>query len=419
MCYPDQPNYSEAACAYVASQWFNSSWHATDPVSIDYPVWANNSCNPIWPNGTSVTGDPDAGIRGCSIGAYPVYVVNVTTTEQISTALQWADRRNIRIIIKSTGHSFLGRSVGYGSLSIWTHHMRGIEYIESFEPTECPVPSALAAARVAAGHTGYEVLSELEKHGAVIVTGANPDVGVVGWLTSGGHGALSQTYGMGADNLLEATIVTASGKVLVANPCKNADIFFAIRGGGGGTYGVVTEVVVKAFPTPKSTAHILQLASLRPDISTEFWDLIGFLHAEFPRLKEAGMQGYYFFGGIPFVPTLSLQWIFLLHGDHPEGTLKKLISPIEEYLDDRKDLFIYRTTIKSANTFFSLWGAVAVNEAVATGGAAMGSRLLDAESLSNASLTSQLFAEIGPSVHPSKPNVHSTPFHTIHSRQTN
>lgn len=173
--------------------------------------------------------------------------------------MKWARENNVRVIVKNTGISYSGRSIGYGSLSIWTHHLRGIEYIEDFKPEACPINGTVAAVRVGAGHTGKDVQIELAKYNASTVTSANRDDGFIGWLTGGGYGMLSQTYGMGADNLLEAEIIAQSGESLLANPCQNADIFFAIRGGGGGMYGVVTDVVVKAFPTSKTTAHTFML----------------------------------------------------------------------------------------------------------------------------------------------------------------
>ncbi|KAH8722968.1 hypothetical protein GQ44DRAFT_686064 [Phaeosphaeriaceae sp. PMI808] len=402
VCYPDQPNYNIEACKFVASQWFNSTWHATDPVSVDYPIWTNNSCNPIWPNGTSITGDPTAGSRGCSIGAYPAYVVKATTPQQVSSTLKWASQKNIRVIVKSTGHSYPGRSIGYGSLSIWTHHFRGIEYMENFKSSSCPVEGTMKAVRVAAGHTGIEVQAELAKHNAIIVTGANPDVGLVGWLTGGGHGTLSQTYGMGADNLLEATIVTPNGDIIHANPCQTPELFFAIRGGGGGTYGVVTEVVVKAFPSPKTTSHTFRVMSLS-NTATEYYDFLGFLHVEMQRLKEGGMQGYYVIVGPPVVPTLSFTWTFMAY-DKPQGTVESLMKPIETYLNNRAGSFQYDQKITHADKYFDIYNDGYNNEAVATGDSAYGSRLLSPESLSNATLTAKLLAQIGPSSDAAKPN---------------
>ncbi|KAF2795411.1 FAD binding domain-containing protein [Melanomma pulvis-pyrius CBS 109.77] len=403
VCYSDQPNYDEEACSIVRSQWFNSTWHAEDPISIDYPIWANNSCNPIYPNGTSVTGEVDAGAKGCSIGNYPIYVVNATNAKHVSEAFKWAAKKNIRVVIKSTGHSFPGRSTGYGSLSIWTHNFRGISYIPSFQPTSCPINGTQAAARIAAGHTGVEVQSEMADHDAIIVTGANPDVGLIGWLTGGGHGTLSSTYGMGADNLLEATIVTPNGKVLLANPCHNPDIFFAIRGGGGGTFGVVLEAVVKAFPTPGTTYHVLQIGSLSPETTTEFWDLMGFVHSRMPGLKAGGMQGYYYMVGPPVNPTLAFIWLFYLF-DKPLGTVERLIAPIEQRLKQQAGLFVYLSDITQSDTYWDSWGTDFQNEAVADTGMAFGSRLLSPESLSDPNITAKVFEEIGPNTTPEAPN---------------
>lgn len=410
VCFPSEPNYSEEACSYARTQWFNSTWHTEDPVSVDYPIWTNNSCNPIWPNGTSVTGDANAGTRGCSIGAYPAYIVNATTSSQVGATLKWASTWNIRIIVKSTGHSYPGRSIGFGSLSIWTHHLRNIEYLEDFGPTACESPNTTyTAARIAAGHTVLEVQAAVAKHGAIAVTGANPDVGVIGWLTGGGHGPLSRTYGMGADNLLEATIVTPDGTSRLANPCNNADLFFAIRGGGGGTFGVVTEIVVRTYPTPRTTSHTFQLTSRQSNASTEFWDLIAFLHTEMPRLKKGGMQGYYFIVGPPVVPTLSFLWTFQLF-DQPNGTVEELMEPIATYLNQRVQLFAWQSNLTYADTYFESYISGGINnELVANGGSAYGSRLLTPESLADAQLTAKVFADIGPTTDASKPNVSLLP----------
>ncbi|MBE3045505.1 FAD-binding protein, partial [Candidatus Bathyarchaeota archaeon] len=87
-----------------------SSYHLEDPTSIDYPQWADTPCPPIFPNGTSIGGDPAAGEKGCTLGRYPSYVVNATGAEDIAAAVKWASQRNIRVNVKNTGHSHLGRS---------------------------------------------------------------------------------------------------------------------------------------------------------------------------------------------------------------------------------------------------------------------------------------------------------------------
>lgn len=129
VCYvsSEWDDYDEASCDTVRSQWTVDSLHAADPISIDYPIWANNSCDPINEDGVSVTGDPHAGAKGCSLGAggggkgigggYPYYAVNATSAKQVSAALKWAAEKNVRVVIKNTGHNVPGRSTGWGSLS--------------------------------------------------------------------------------------------------------------------------------------------------------------------------------------------------------------------------------------------------------------------------------------------------------------
>jgi hypothetical protein len=115
VCYSPLPMYNPSACETLLSQWFNSSYHASSLIGIDYPIWTNNLCNPIYPNGISLTGDADAGKRRCTQGSFPVSILNVTTPEQISTALPWEIERSIHVVVKATGHSYQGRSIGKSS----------------------------------------------------------------------------------------------------------------------------------------------------------------------------------------------------------------------------------------------------------------------------------------------------------------
>lgn len=80
-------------------------------------MWAENPCPPIYPNGTSVNGDSNAGQKGCSLGAYPEYALNATSIEDIQTVVRFAKEKNIRLNVKSTGHSVQGRSTAYDSIS--------------------------------------------------------------------------------------------------------------------------------------------------------------------------------------------------------------------------------------------------------------------------------------------------------------
>lgn len=104
-CYSGNPFDSPDSCDDVIDGWGYSSFHSDLPESIDYPIWANNSCLP--PNATGY----DAAV-GCHVGGYPTYVVNATTPEQVATALKWASDRDIRVVVKGTGHDLSGRYAG-------------------------------------------------------------------------------------------------------------------------------------------------------------------------------------------------------------------------------------------------------------------------------------------------------------------
>lgn len=82
-------------------------YHAQWPESVDYSIWTNNSCVPLGQDG--YTKD-----KGCSAGGMPQYIVNATSEAQIATAMKWATQKNIRIVVKSTGHDLSGRYVLQG-----------------------------------------------------------------------------------------------------------------------------------------------------------------------------------------------------------------------------------------------------------------------------------------------------------------
>lgn len=101
-CYPGNPFNSALSCSEVEDGWNSTYFHATLPESVDASIWTNNSCVPPGIKG-HVEGSP------CTLGAYPAYIVNATSDQIISYAMRWASRRNMRIIVKGTGHDLDGR----------------------------------------------------------------------------------------------------------------------------------------------------------------------------------------------------------------------------------------------------------------------------------------------------------------------
>lgn len=101
-CWAGNPFGSAITCETAIDKWSNGTWHSQQPESIDYQIYANNTCLPKGASGF-VEG------RGCSNDAFPQYIVNATDEAHIAYAMKWASDRNIRIVVKGTGHDLNGR----------------------------------------------------------------------------------------------------------------------------------------------------------------------------------------------------------------------------------------------------------------------------------------------------------------------
>ena len=110
-------------------------------------------------------------------------------------------------------------------------------------------------------------------------------------MQGGGHGPASRQFGLGADQVLSAEVVLANGSIITASPCENPDVYWAIRGGGPGTYGVVTSTVVKAHPMVDVQVQNVAIAPLTSNTSA-LLDAIAILYEAYPDLNDAGYAGY-------------------------------------------------------------------------------------------------------------------------------
>jgi hypothetical protein len=211
---------------------------------------------------------------------------------------------------------------------------------------------------------------------------------------------MTSDYGMGADNVIEATVVLPSGDVVTTNECQNPDLLYAIRGGGGSTFGVVLSAVMKAYPTPQTSHHMFYMVTKNANVPSQFYNVSAFILSEFPRLKDGGMQGYFGFRagtGKAGNRTLSLNWGFYLY-NKPNGTIEKLFEPIKKRLDQESSM-TYISRLSSAPTFFGQLRKAPGAEPVALQeGGAMGGWLLPRSALKNVTKLAKVLETIGPSV---------------------
>lgn len=182
------------------------------------------------------------------------YAVAARNSSDIAAAVNFAREHRLRLVIKGTGHSYKGTSNAPDSLMIWTRHMRDIRLHESFVPQGClgKMP-AQPAVSVGAGTYGREAYGAVTtKAGKYVQGGGCLTVGLAGLVLGGGFGSFSKHYGTAAGSLLEAEVVTADGRIQIANACTNSDLFWALKGGGGGTFCVVSRMTLKLHDLPKN-----------------------------------------------------------------------------------------------------------------------------------------------------------------------
>ncbi|KAK0628601.1 hypothetical protein B0T17DRAFT_523189 [Bombardia bombarda] len=294
VCHPGQPTYSPAACPAVQAGWSTYDFHQADPISTDWNQWNNDSCLPV-PSDR------------CGGQGYPVYVINATTARHVKLGMDFATRYNVRLVVKSTGHDYIGRSVAPNSLSIWVHHMKGIQTHDSFRPQRCNVNIDSKAVTVAGGVQMMGLYTALNPLNQTVVGGNGRTVSVGGYLTGGGHGLLSARYGLGADQVLEMEVVTPTGDIVTANECQNTDLFWAMRGGGGSTFGILTSATIKTFPSPQIVNLLLGISTTTTTTTTNLTTpssplvpaMIAYVLSRFPSLGDRGLSGYSLFSPSP------------------------------------------------------------------------------------------------------------------------
>lgn len=113
-----------------------------------------------------------------------------------------------------------------------------------------------------------------------------------GYIQGGGHSPATHDFGLASDQILEAQVILANGSMVTASPCSHPDLFTAIRGGGGGTYGVVTSLAIKAYPSQPVVAHSLMIVPESEKKLEPMLDAITDLYTAFPSLSGAGFSGY-------------------------------------------------------------------------------------------------------------------------------
>lgn len=232
------------ACAEALRRLKNSYWLGDQPALTQASGWLN-----AWTSAPSV------------------FAVATANTEDVVAAVNFARTHDLRVVVKGGGHSYHGASSSADSLLIWTRAMNAIVLLDEFVPEGCtgtiPPQPAVSIGAGAIWIQAYDAVTT--RAGRYVQGGGCMTVGVAGLIGSGGFGSFSKGFGLAAAGLLEAEVVTADGETRIANASTNPDLFWALKGGGGGNFGVVTRLTLRTRELPPTMGVVSGTVRARSD----------------------------------------------------------------------------------------------------------------------------------------------------------
>jgi FAD/FMN-containing dehydrogenase len=167
---------------------------------------------------------------------YPLFIAFCEVAEDVRHCLAFAQRHDTSFVVRSGGHSTAGFSIGSGMV------------IDVSRLNSITIDAANRLAMVGPGARLSHLASELSEMGLHVPVGICPDVCVGGFMQGGGYGLTSRQYGMNCDNVVEVKMMLANGRVVVANETQNECVFWAVRGGTGGNFGVLLQITYRLHP---------------------------------------------------------------------------------------------------------------------------------------------------------------------------
>ncbi|TDD69348.1 FAD-binding oxidoreductase [Actinomadura rubrisoli] len=166
----------------------------------------------------------------------PAAVLSVASAADVTAAIGWARTHRVPVVARGGGHHYAGHSVNTGLV------------LDLRDLDEVWVDPATMLVTVGGGARTKDIHDVLRKYDLMVPLGNSDDVGIGGLVLGGGVAASSRALGLTCDSLVETEIVLADGSLLTCNETENADLFWACRGGGGGTFGVNTSFTFLARP---------------------------------------------------------------------------------------------------------------------------------------------------------------------------
>ena len=173
----------------------------------------------------------------------PAAIARCANAADVAACVDWARAAGAPITARSGGHSYAGYSSGSGLV------------VDLGALSSVTVDTGAASAVVGAGTQLIDVYAGLQPHGVAIPGGSCPTVGIGGLTLGGGMGVVGRAFGLTCDNLLAADVVLADGRTVHCDAAHDADLYWALRGGGGGNFGIVTAFTFRTHPATQATLY--------------------------------------------------------------------------------------------------------------------------------------------------------------------
>lgn len=318
--------------------------------------------------------DPISPLTNCYQGSVSPYYIDVSQVSDVQAGLAFASSHGVPLVIKNSGHDYKGRSSAPNSLALWTHNYQpAITLIRAFTPEGCGTPVG-DVVTFGAGQGFNGIYEFAHANNVTVVGGSSQTVGAAGgWITGGGHSALSPAYGLGVDNVQQLKAVLPNGTYVTATRCQNTDVFYALSGGGGGTFGVIMEMSTMAHPQIPLQVAQFTMGTTNSSATHEFLRLM------VVNANKWGSEGWggYGFPNLAAPGTNSTSSIILMTPLINTTMAQQSMKPLSDLVSAFGNLAI-KSSVEQYDSFYDIYTASIANglEGANNGGAALASRLV-------------------------------------------
>ncbi|KAJ3575467.1 hypothetical protein NP233_g1082 [Leucocoprinus birnbaumii] len=337
------------------AQWTSANWRNDIPgaMNMDYDSNPPSLCGRTTP-------------ETCGQGDVPLYAILAENVEDIQAGVNFAREHNLRLSIKASGHDLLGRSTAKKSLLIHTHKLQSIEFTEHFHVGGKDLGSAVTVGSGVSLSTLYNASKVMDK---IFVGGtAATVVAAGGYVQGGGHSALSPLHGLAADNALEFNVVTADGLARRVNEAENSDLFWAMRGGGPGTWGVIVNATFRTYPTFNATSYSLLVAVNDSSAMSAIVEA----HAKHAFDLDSMHGGSYF--AVTYIGSNFSTYVIDIEMYLPNATSEQAIAAWAPYMEDITEAG--GVVFSNTTTYGIINELLALNDDQIGGYAVLGGRLI-------------------------------------------